>query len=129
MSANNPLVILLVEDEVTLRQTLGSLLCVMGYSVVEAGHGHEALERLAEAIPDAIVSDLDMPVMDGRAFCAALAAHPHWNKIPILLMTGHAYPMLEEILLRLPHCLWIGKPFTFEQFGERLRSLFRPSSV
>jgi len=65
-SRNENKLILLVEDEVSLRQILAEKLTIEKYSVIEASNGKEALELSLERHPDLILLDIVMPVMGGR---------------------------------------------------------------
>jgi CheY-like chemotaxis protein len=120
MKSARPLRILLVEDQEPVRTTLRSILQALGHEVWEACHGREALEHLRQALPDVILSDMDMPEMNGEAMCRALSEDTQWAQLPVVLMTGHDYPGLDRARQVLPHASWIGKPFTFEQLKECL---------
>jgi len=120
MTSAQPLRILLVEDQAPVRATLRQILLALGHEVWEAVHGVEALDYLQERLPDIILTDMDMPVMNGEAMCEALASHPDWSGVPLVLMTGHDYPGLERARALLPHAQWIGKPFTLDQLRECL---------
>jgi CheY-like chemotaxis protein len=86
--------ILVVDDEPSIAETVGWLLGDEGYAVAFARNGKEALERVAEARPDLVITDLMMPVMDGWALCRALRAAPETSAIPIVVTT--ALPHLIE---------------------------------
>lgn len=117
--------ILVVDDEPELRQALRSLLELLGHEVEEAVHGQDAVDRIRQRKPCLIVSDMDMPVMDGHEFCRTLGGHPEWRGIPVLLMTGYAWRApLEEALSHLHRCAWMAKPFTLGELKEQLRRLF-----
>jgi CheY-like chemotaxis protein len=120
MNSAKPLRILLVEDQELVRTTLKLVLQALGHEVWEACHGREALEHLRQAMPDVILSDIDMPVMNGEAMCRALSQDTQWAQLPVVLMTGHDYPGMERARQLLPHSCSIGKPFTFEQLQECL---------
>jgi PAS domain S-box-containing protein len=79
---------LVVEDNPTARRLVRQMLEDEGWSVVEAGDGRAALERLEEARPDLVVLDLTLPVMDGFEFTAELRDRPEWRDLPILVTTA-----------------------------------------
>ncbi len=83
----SPLV-LLVEDEIDTREMLRRLLQKEGWRTTEAGNGLQALERLSEAQPDAILLDLMMPEMDGFEFLAQLRRSPDRRGIPVIVVTA-----------------------------------------
>lgn len=83
--------ILLVDDDVELREELASALTEVGYDVVSASNGREALDLLkARPLPRVIVLDLLMPVMNGWEFCDATRGDPTTGKIPIVVTSGAA---------------------------------------
>ena len=87
--------LLVVDDDNPSREALRRLLVEEGWQPVEAGSGSEALEKLQEVRPAAIILDLLMPEMDGFEFLLELSRHPKWNGIPILVLTG-AHPNTQE---------------------------------
>jgi len=80
--------ILVVDDDAAVRELLRRILTKDGYSIVEAGNGHEALARLAEVAPGLILLDLMMPEMDGFELVEELRRHDAWRAIPILVITA-----------------------------------------
>jgi CheY-like chemotaxis protein len=87
-----PARLLLVEDDLALRQTMHDALEDEGYQVTDAANGLEALARLhgRDGRPDLIVLDLMMPVMDGWQFRAAQRRDRELSKIPVVVITGTA---------------------------------------
>lgn len=86
-------VVLIVDDDPDVRETLGEVLRDEGYATLAASHGAEALDQLrAGARPDVILLDLMMPVMDGWEFRARQRDEPAWAHIPVVVITasGHA---------------------------------------
>jgi two-component system, sensor histidine kinase and response regulator len=80
--------ILVVEDEVAVRDLIVTILEEEGYRVLGAGDGEEGLARMATAVPDLVVSDINMPKMGGYAFYDAVRARPHWDRVPFVFLTG-----------------------------------------
>jgi len=87
-----PRQILVVEDDGDLRKTVAELLAAEGYLVVVAKHGLEALGYLknADVLPDLIVLDLMLPVMDGWEFSAMLGRDRRLASIPVLVHSVYA---------------------------------------
>jgi CheY-like chemotaxis protein len=85
-----PPIILVVEDDPGLRHALAELLIHTGFAVEQASDGIMALREIARQMPDLIVSDVQMPELDGIALAATLA--PHTPPIPIILMSANALP-------------------------------------
>ena len=87
--AGSPLV-LIVEDDLGTRVMYRDYLVDSGFRIVDAHNGHQALAKARERPPDAIVTDLAVPGMDGFEFCRALKQSAGLQDIPILAVTGHA---------------------------------------
>ncbi len=81
--------ILVVDDDVDIRETLAEVLEIEGYGVETAEHGRAALDMLGEGTsPSVILLDLMMPVLDGYGFLAARAATPAIARIPVIVITA-----------------------------------------
>jgi CheY-like chemotaxis protein len=80
--------ILIVDDEPDVRFMIRLILEHAGHQVTEAANGAMALQRIQEKLPDLIVTDIMMPVMNGVEFIARLRADPVMSGIPILAVTG-----------------------------------------
>lgn len=122
-------VVLVVDDDILNRITLNHMLGKNGYEVRLACNGSEALEILAtEPIPDAILTDIEMPVMDGRALLHAFRQDERWqnSKIPVIALTAHSLPQDREALLLAGFDALLGKPVEREVLMSTLQS-FWPS--
>ena len=81
--------VMVVEDEVDLREMLGEILKLDGYEVSQAGNGEAALELLRGGYhPDVIVLDMMMPEMDGWQFRRLQTSAPELAAIPVIAMSG-----------------------------------------
>jgi CheY-like chemotaxis protein len=80
--------VLVVDDDLTVRQLLRRMLEPEGYTVVEAENGRAALERLQAGVPALILLDLMMPEMDGFEFLTELRRHEAWRAIPVVVVTA-----------------------------------------
>ena len=89
--------VLVVEDDVGVRRALARLLGEWGWQIIEAGNGREAIQRLSEETPSAIVIDLLMPIMSGAELLKALRRNSFYRTIPTVVMTGALDPDAEEI--------------------------------
>ena len=88
-SSAGPLV-LIVEDDLGTRMLYRDYLALSGFRTVDAHNGFQALEKARELHPDAIVTDLAVPGMDGFEFGRALQQSAETRTIPILAVTGHS---------------------------------------
>jgi CheY-like chemotaxis protein len=109
--------ILIVDDESSMRFLLRMILESAGYQVLEAHHGAAALERVKESRPNLVVTDLMMPVMNGRELIGRLRADPEMASIPILLLSANPHAEVTAVDAIL------GKPFDPEAVVEAARSL------
>jgi CheY-like chemotaxis protein len=80
--------VLVVDDDVEVRQLLRRMLEPAGYAVVEAENGRVALKHLREGPPSVILLDLMMPEMDGFEFVAEFRRHEDWQGVPIIVITA-----------------------------------------
>jgi CheY-like chemotaxis protein len=100
MEENTVHAILIVEDDNPTRNLLRILLEKEGFDVAIAADGRGALEHLqAHGLPCAILLDLSMPGMDGWQFMDALARHPTWIGVAVILLTGADDVTLEDALV------------------------------
>ena len=88
-AAADPLV-LIVEDDPSTRILYREYLQQDGFRTVDAHNGHQALEKARALRPNAVLTDLAVPGMDGFEFCRALRDSPSTRAIPILAVTGHS---------------------------------------
>jgi DNA-binding response OmpR family regulator len=110
--------VLVVDDDPMVRETLGQVLLDEGYVVDLAIDGEDALARVREARPDAVLLDLMMPGMNGRQFLQALRAEPAHANLPVLLMT--AVHGLEVNLATLGAAEVVYKPFNVDDLLNKV---------
>jgi two-component system chemotaxis sensor kinase CheA len=82
--------VLVVDDALTVRELERSILERAGYAVRVAVDGQDALARLAEERPDLVVTDVEMPHLDGYGLVAAIRARPGLESVPVLMVTSRA---------------------------------------
>ena len=81
--------ILIVDDSASVRQVSNIALTRAGYEVIEATDGQDGLAKLAGKI-NLIISDVNMPRMDGISFLKAVKAHPNYKFTPVIMLTTEA---------------------------------------
>jgi len=113
--------ILVIDDSSTIRTAIRRILEPMGFNVEEAQDGAVALERLHHApAPDAVLCDIDMPVMDGLSFVSALRSEPGTSQPPVIMCTTHnTFDKIQDALTRGAN-EYIMKPFDADIIGEKL---------
>ncbi|HEY1336423.1 MAG TPA: response regulator [Bryobacteraceae bacterium] len=102
---------LIVDDSPTIRQMVGFTLHEAGFRVLEGGNGVEGLERLAGERVDLIITDLNMPQMDGIAFIRELRARPASKYTPVLMLTTESQAEKKQQGKAAGATGWIVKPF------------------
>jgi PAS domain S-box-containing protein len=119
--------VLIVEDHLDSRQTLARVLRRMGFRVLEAGNGRDAL-ALARTTPDlrAVLMDVNMPVMDGVEATRALRADPELHAIPIFALTGDVSVVNQHRIGEAGVNGFLEKPVTWEALREALGAEERP---
>jgi CheY-like chemotaxis protein len=85
---SSPFLALVVDDSMLIRHTVCRFLETRGFQVESATNGIEALEMLNRMRPDIILTDLQMPKMDGHQFLLALKARPETEAIPVIVLAG-----------------------------------------
>jgi two-component system cell cycle sensor histidine kinase/response regulator CckA len=111
-----------VEDEDAIRLAIRRLLQREGYNVLEASDGARALELLEESASQQVslvLTDLRMPVMDGRQLAAALARKR--PSLPIVFMSGFTAQLM-DLRLVSPHLAFLAKPFRDADLLATVRS-------
>jgi CheY-like chemotaxis protein len=84
-----PRLVMIIDDDASVREDYAELLREEGYQVVTAANGREALDQLeATSAPSLILLDLKMPVMDGWKFHRELADNPELSNVPVVLLSG-----------------------------------------
>lgn len=117
-------VIITVDDSSTMRRIIKNTLQKLGFNnILEAGNGIEGLDVLAKNKIDLIITDWNMPEMDGLTFVKTIRAKPEYKELPILMVTTEAAK--EDILTALRSGVnnYIVKPFTPETLQEKVFKL------
>ena len=107
--------ILIIDDMRTLRDLLSRTLKQGGHIVYEAVDGQDGLDKLDEHKPQLVISDLNMPVMDGIGFVAGARQRGHGRSIPILMLTTETNDVLKQKAKEAGATGWLTKPFNPER--------------
>ena len=106
-----PRAALVVDDSVTIRQMVSFTLKQAGFTVVEASDGQDALERLESNRVDLIITDLNMPRLDGIGFIKKLRTRPASRYTPVLMLTTESQDSKKQEGRAAGATGWIVKPF------------------
>jgi two-component system chemotaxis response regulator CheY len=107
--------ILTVDDSASIRQMIKLTLTGAGYLVVEAGNGAEGLTAAKASPVNMIVTDLNMPVMDGIAFIREMRKLPDYKGVPIVFLTTESDSGIKQQAKDAGATGWITKPFQQDQ--------------
>ncbi|MFI4987551.1 MAG: diguanylate cyclase domain-containing protein, partial [Alphaproteobacteria bacterium] len=122
-------VILIVDDDATLRFLMRETLEQDGFAVIEAGDGIEALEAYQESRPAMLISDVVMPRMDGFELCRELRKRPEATYVPVLMATGLDDIESIESAYQAGATDFIVKPINWLILSHRVRYMLRASST
>ncbi len=120
--------VLLAEDHPETIEVMQLELEVLGFEVLVAQNGLEAVEKATAESPDLIVMDMLMPKMNGFQAVASIRQSPKTKGIPILAATALARPGDREKCLESGCDGYIAKPFTHRQLGAAIDRLFEAQS-
>ena len=106
--------IMTVDDSASVRQMVAFTLKNAGYAVIEAGDGKDALSKLQGKV-DMVITDLNMPNMDGLTLIQSLRGKPQYRFTPLLMLTTEANPAFKEKGKAVGATGWLVKPFDPQQ--------------
>ena len=118
--------ILIVDDSITIRRIITNALKTVGFpDTVEAANGKDALEKLANVNVDFIITDWNMPEMNGLDFIKQVRANPLYSSLPILMITtrGTEHDVIEALQAKVNS--YIVKPFTPQELKEKIEGVLK----
>jgi CheY-like chemotaxis protein len=121
--------ILVADDEDYLTQILQSNLQRRGYEVAVARDGLAAYELAVKLVPDLVISDYQMPVLDGLALCIRLKETLATAHIPALMLTARGHRLTPEELERTNIRAVLPKPFSIRELIPKIESLLNGQSA
>ena len=119
--------VLVVDDDPAVTSTLAKTFALEGFSVAVAHNGVEALDRVTEAPPAVVVLDLQMPIMDGVEFLAALRGPPWNSTAPVVLVSGSDVANARRRTQGMGVILLMPKPLDLDTLIETVVRLTRSS--
>ncbi|HYH96317.1 response regulator [Hyalangium sp.] len=120
-----PLKVLIVEDTKTITNLLQVYLMGWGLQFFDAGNGVQGLAKAREIKPDLIISDVQMPEMDGFALCAAVRADSSLHATPFLLLTSLKDEASRQRGRLVGASAFLNKPVSVDELRERVRELLK----
>ncbi len=126
-SASHQKTLLVVEDSVNVRRFLAMTLEKAGFRVEQARDGQEALEHLQSGTPiQAVISDIEMPRLDGFGLLAQIRSHPLHNQLPVIMLTSRSGDKHRQLAHTLGATGYFSKPFQEQELIQSLRQLLHP---
>lgn len=117
---------LVVDDSSTMRRIVCNALRDLGHSdLVEASDGAEALEQLESERPDFVVTDWNMPNVNGLELTQSIRSHAEFSRLPILMVTTRG--MKEDVMAAMQARVnnYVVKPFTPQVLGDKIDTILR----
>jgi len=118
--------VLIVDDSAAIRKILQRVLRQTGIAIgnmFEAGDGQEALEVLKGHPVNLVLTDINMPKMDGIQLLAALKSSSEWRGLPVVMITTEGGEAKVGEAVRLGAAGYVRKPFTADQIKEKLNGI------
>jgi two-component system alkaline phosphatase synthesis response regulator PhoP len=122
--------VLLCDDEVHILRAAEIKLSRSGYQVECASDGQEALEAIQQNLPDILVTDLQMPRMDGIELCRRLRENPTTRRLPILMLTAKGFEQSHlELAAKYDVIATMSKPFSPRELVRTVESVLNGTYV
>lgn len=117
------LTILVVDDTPSTRDLICNYLRKVGYQVLEADNGKDALKKALDKKPDIVVTDVVMPEMNGFELCRSLKKNPLTENLPIVLCTSKNQGIDRMWGMKQGADIYLTKPFTEEEIIQAVQSI------
>ncbi len=117
---------MIVDDSASMRRVVGIALSSAGYNVLEGVDGQDALSKLKGQKIHLIISDVNMPVMDGIAFLKAVKQMPNYKFTPVIMLTTESEESKKREGQSAGARAWVVKPFQPEQLIGAVHRLCLP---
>ena len=121
--SGNPAVILVVDDEAHIVRVVAFKLRSAGFEVIEAFDGEEAWDRLEESRVDLVLTDRQMPILDGIELARRIAANPRTTNLPVIMLTARGFRLTPSELSDAGIVEMIDKPFSPRGLVERIEEV------
>ncbi len=121
--------VLVVDDEIHIVHVVAIKLRSNGFEVVAASNGAQAYELACSENPDLIVTDLQMPVMDGFRLVEKLRQNEQTKEIPVIMLTARSFSIEREQREQLNISDCLGKPFSPKELLKKIEDILYQKSV
>jgi len=116
-------IVMIVDDSASIRQVVNLTLRKVGYDVIEAVDGQDALKKLANVKVNLLICDVNMPNMDGISLVRSLKAMPDYKYVPVIMLTTESQEAKKQEGRAAGARAWVVKPFKPEQMLEAVSKL------
>ena len=117
--------IMVVDDSITVRKITENLLISLGYDVITANDGVNALEVLADEKPDLILLDIEMPRMDGFELLENIRRSAQWKQLPVIMISSRSGSKHRHYANELGANGFIGKPWETKQLANNIEACLK----
>jgi chemosensory pili system protein ChpA (sensor histidine kinase/response regulator) len=119
--------VLVVDDSITVRRVTQRLLQREGYRVALAVDGVQALERLHTELPAVMLSDIEMPRMDGFELVRSVRSNPSWRDLPVITISSRMAEKHRQVAKEIGVNHYLGKPYGEEELLSLIRRYAKPT--
>ncbi len=116
--------ILLLEDHPLIRENIAEMLLLKSFEVIESANGIEGLEELKKKLPDLILCDIMMPLLDGYEFLLEVKKHKNTAKIPFIFISAKTEKKEIQYGIDLGADDYIVKPFDQDELFSKIELVF-----
>lgn len=115
--------VMIVDDSASIRQVVNLTLRKVGYDVIEAVDGQDAMKKLGSVKVNLLICDVNMPNMDGIALLRSLKTLPNYKYVPVIMLTTESHESKKQEGKAAGARAWVVKPFKPEQMLEAVSKL------
>ena len=121
--------VLVVDDEIHIVQVVAIKLRNNGFDVLTADNGRDAFDLARSEKPDMIITDFQMPIMDGMELIENLRDNPETAGIPVVLLTARGFAIEDEKKERLKISVCLSKPFSPREVLQSVEDILKHEAV
>ena len=129
MPVLTPPTVMVVDDSLTVRKITSRLLAREGYQVLLAKDGVDALEQLIEVMPDVVLSDIEMPRMDGFDLVRNIRADERLHTLPVIMITSRTAEKHRQYAFEIGANHYLGKPYDEDELLALVAGYVRPADL
>jgi len=118
---------MIAEDDTANRDLLSEMIRGWGYTVIEAQNGADALDKVEQSLPDLVICDIRMPVLDGVGFVRAIRRHSKLAGLPVIALTGFG-PEDHDAIASAGFTTYQSKPVSSELLRRNLERLLQKNT-